>query len=182
VLIVGKNLDGLVQRYQICPQDLVDQFSLKLKIDCQIRRMKSGSQPLATVTYGHSMNAAPLFEELENCSLSIELKPQAKLLACSDADYSMPAGYFGLIQTKGTLARLFVSCTCNDGQVEPGYRGKITLEVMNQSNYTVLLPVGAEVAQIFLFKCSGDADGLYDGKYQGAKSPTLPIFKAITSR
>lgn len=178
MLIVGKNLDGLVHRHEICSKDLIDQFSLKLKIDSQVRRMKAKKTSPATVFYGHGMEAASMFDDLKSCSGTIDLLPNDKLLACSQAEYHMPAGYFGLIQTKGTLARLFVSCTCNDGQVEPGYRGKITLEITNQSNYKVVLPIGAEVAQLFLFKCSGDADSLYDGKYQGAASPTLPVFKA----
>jgi dCTP deaminase len=181
VLIVGKNLDGLVRRFEICPLDLVDQFSIKLKIDNQVRRMKAAQGKLETVTYAKGMNAAILFEDLEDSGHSIELSPNDKILACSDVKYKMPPGYFGLIQTKGTLARLFVSCTCNDGQVEPGYHGRITLEISNQSNYNVILPVGSEVAQIFLFKCSGDADSLYAGKYQGAIEPTLPIFNASSA-
>lgn len=176
MLIVGKNLDGLVRRYSICDVNLVDQFSLKMKIDRQVRRMKPAANTPAVVIYGHAMNSAELFCELEKCDQNIILPPQEKLLACSETVYTMPPGYFGLIQTKGTLARLFVSCTCNDGQVEPGYSGKITLEVINNSNYQVELPVGAEVAQIFIFQCSGDADGVYAGKYQGAKDPTLPVF------
>lgn len=177
MLIVGKNLDGLVRRFDICATNLVDQFSLKLKIDSQVRRMKIVKKAVTTtVIYGPGMNASLLFDDLADSGHSIELDPQDKLLACTDTIYKIPAGYFGLIQTKGTLARLFVSCTCNDGQVEPGYSGKITLEVTNHSNYKIILPVGSEVAQLFLFKCSGDADGIYAGKYQGADSPTLPFF------
>ena len=137
--------------------------------------MKAAQGKINTVTYAKGMDATVLFDELTDSGHSIELSPNDKILACSDVTYKMPSGYFGLIQTKGTLARLFVSCTCNDGQVEPGYHGKITLEVSNQSNYNVVLPVGSEVAQMFIFKCSGDADGLYAGKYQGANAPTLPI-------
>jgi deoxycytidine triphosphate deaminase len=88
----------------------------------------------------------------------------------------MPNGFFGLIQTKGTLARLFVSATCNDGQVEPGYKGKLTLELMNFSNYQVDLPIGCEVAQLFIFQCSGETVNPYAGKYQAATGPTLPRF------
>ncbi len=181
MLIVGKNLDGLVRRFDICPIDRIDQFSIKLKIDSQVRRMKTAQGKLETVTYAKGMDATVLFDELSDSGHSIALSPHDKILACSDVMYKMPAGYFGLIQTKGTLARLFVSCTCNDGQVEPGYHGKITLEVSNQSNYNVILPVGSEVAQMFVFKCSGDADGLYTGKYQGATAPTLPIFSPGTA-
>lgn len=184
MLIIGKNLDGLVRRYEICPTSLVDQFSLKLKIDNQIRRMKPlGDQGVQSVTYGPGMKSDLLFDDLTEVGPNIDVGPSDRLLACSDAQFKIPAGYFGLVQTKGTLARLFVSCTCNDGQVEPGYIGKITLEVINQSNYKVVLPVGSEVAQLFLFKCSGDVNSLYAGKYQGADSPTLPLFgqRKITS-
>ena len=177
MLIIGKNLSGLVRHHKICDESLVDQFSIRIQVDHQIRRMEKPTEPPVKVVYEHEIENDKLYSKLEKVSQNIVLSPNDKLLACSKSDFKIPSGYFGLIQTKGTLARLFVSCTCNDGQVEPGYCGRITLEVTNHSNFEIALPVGSDVAQLFLFKCSGDEDGVYRGKYQGATEPTLPIFK-----
>ncbi|WP_428981187.1 dCTP deaminase domain-containing protein [Marinomonas rhodophyticola] len=40
----------------------------------------------------------------------------------------MPNNKFGLVQTKGSIARGFISVHMSDGQVDPGYKGKVTLE------------------------------------------------------
>jgi len=62
----------------------------------------------------------------------------------------MPLGYIGFVQTKGTLARLFVAAHCTDVQIEPGFSGKVTLELMNQSPFDIAIPVGANIAQIYI--------------------------------
>lgn len=85
----------------------------------------------------------------------------------------MPAGYFGLLQTKGSLARLFVSLTCTDGQVEPGYKGKITFEVCNHSLFNINIKPKQKVGQLFIFKTSTKDVKLYNGKYQDAQGPTF---------
>ncbi len=88
----------------------------------------------------------------------------------------MPVEYFGLVQTKGSLARLFISATCNDGQIEPGFKGKITLELANFGNAEIQIPLGETIAQMFLFRCTTAAKP-YAGRYQNADEPTLATFK-----
>jgi deoxycytidine triphosphate deaminase len=86
----------------------------------------------------------------------------------------MPKGYMGLIQTKGSLARLFVMVQCSDAQVDPGYEGHLTFEICNLGDFVVNIKRGSKVAQLFLLKCSTrDIDG-YNGRYQGATGPTVP--------
>jgi dCTP deaminase len=175
VLVIGKNLEGIVSQLKICEGRFVEEFSLKVTLDRKIRRMRSGTLG-QHILYGHKIDHRSIYSDLESCDQNLELNPQDKVLACSVGTYKMPAGFFGLIQTKGTLARMFVSATCNDGQVEPGYEGKLTLEVVNFSNFRVDLPIGSEIAQLFIFQCSGETDKPYSGKYQGATTPTLPMF------
>jgi len=85
-------------------------------------------------------------------------------------------GYFGLVQTKGSLARLFVSVTCCDGQIEPGYNGKVTFEMVNLGPNIVKIPIGAKIAQTYVVRCSSRVTPAYAGKYQGATGPTGPVF------
>ena len=96
------------------------------------------------------------------------LSPGACVLACSRQRIRIPLGYFGLIQTEGSLARLFVGVQISDGQVEGGYQGKVTFELVNLANYSVILPVDSPISQLFIFKTSTRDYKPYAGRYNKA--------------
>lgn len=98
--------------------------------------------------------------------------PGAKLLACSLEQVRMPLDVMGFIQTKGSLARGFVMAHFCDGQIDPGFTGKITFELINLSDVTYELHVGIPIAQLFLFRLSQPVERGYVGRYQGADGPT----------
>lgn len=102
----------------------------------------------------------------------LRLQPRACVLACSLEEVSMPMGYFGLIQTKGSLARLFVSAQCSDGQVDPGYKGRLTFELCNLGGLTVDLDTQCKVAQMFVFRCTTRLLQPYQGYYGNQTVPT----------
>jgi dCTP deaminase len=81
----------------------------------------------------------------------------------------------GFIQTKGSLARHFVQVHCSDGQIAPGYHGRITFEVCNLGPLAVRLKEKAQVAQLFLVKMSTREVQPYSGRYRGADRPTRYI-------
>lgn len=176
MLAISENLRGLVRASGMCPEALLDEFSLKIRIDRKIRIMRREPDNLSAITYGSRYEADDFFQPEEIVDRDIVLEPGCRVLACSVDSFRMPANYFGLVQTKGSLARLFVSATCNDGQVEPGFNGKITLEIINHSAYTINLPVGSNIAQLFVFRCTMIAQIPYHGRYQDATGPTVAKF------
>ena len=175
MLIVSKNLAGIVHRFSICPAGLVEEFSLGVRLDSAVRRLADEVQSASPIVFGQPYDAGTYFKELSHVERDLVLRAGDSVLAYSADAYAMPAGYFGLLQTRGSLARLFVSINCNDGQIEPGYRGRITLEITNHSRIPVAIPVGSRIGQLFVFKCSTDAKP-YDGRYQDADQPTLAAF------
>jgi dCTP deaminase len=175
MIIVSENLAGIVSSLKICDPSLIEEFSLQIRLDRQIRRLRESTIELAPIQYGSPIDHAAYFHEAETVLDSVLIRSQECVLACSQNNYSMPRGYFGLIQTKGTLARLFVSATANDGQVEPGYSGRLTLELTNHSPFSIEIRPGAVVAQMFIFRCSSEVAKPYCGRYQNATGPTLPI-------
>lgn len=176
MIIISENLIGIVRALQICDPHLVEDFSIQIKLDRVIRRLKEARDGIAPMSYESHIDHASYFQEPERITDSLILAPRECVLACSQGVYTMPLGYFGLIQTKGSLARMFVSATANDGQVEPGYSGKLTLELVNHSPFPVELRPGAVVAQLFMMRCSSEAAKPYSGRYQGAVGPTIPTF------
>lgn len=176
MITIERNLEQLAAQYEICNRDLVDHFSLKIKLGRKYfePHIKGGK-----VVYGSDPDPSTIFSEEKTAKQNLALSPGAQVIACSKDVYKMPLDYFGLVQTKGTLARLFVSTTCNDGQIEPGFSGHITLELINHSPWTIELPVGSEVAQLYIIKCSSKAALPYSGRYadKSKEGPTLAIFQ-----
>jgi len=166
---------GIVRSANVCPVELVEEFSLRIKLDPRIRRMRS-TPPAEPLVYGSPYDVDAYFEPLESLTRDLVLEPGDRVLACSADRYAMPINNFGLVQTKGSLARLFVATTCNDGQVEPGFNGKITLEIVSFSTCKIAIPVGASIAQLFVFRCTTPAAHPYEGRYNRAMEPTVADF------
>jgi len=80
--------------------------------------------------------------------------------------------HIGFIQTKGTIARGFVTVHLCDGQIEPGYNGRITLELVNLSSFSYILRPNTPIAQLFLCQLSEEVVSDYSGRYQFASGPT----------
>ena len=173
MLIVGANLQSLVEQYHIVDNEhAYDVNSLVLRLDRSYVEIRPG--PDKEITYGQQI-PDEWIHRAEMYGEGVVIPPQGAILACSKERVSIPAGYFGLVQTKGSLARLFVTAQCSDGQVEAGYRGKITLEVCNLAPFRVRLLPGQKVAQLFIFKTSLRSAPLYEGRYQGADAPTIQV-------
>lgn len=149
-----------------------DDNSITLSLDREIIQIKA---PHGTVLhYGQEIPDA----FLERTKLSegpLLIRPRSAVLGCSSERLNFPMGYFGLLQTKGSLARLFVSVNCADGQIEGGFVGKITFEIVNHSEYTIAIEPLQAVAQLFVFKTSSRYASPYNGRYQNANCPTVQL-------
>lgn len=175
MLIIDRNLKNLVNNLGVCRSDLVEEFCLQIRLsDTGYYKFEPSKEKI--ITYGHDdeQSLKDLFTDIQTGS--IILKPGEQALACSEDKYTLPNNVFGLVQTKGTLARLFVQITCNDGQIEPGFEGHITLEIVNLSPCTIEIPVRQKIGQLYLFNCSMESSKPYSGKYANSCIPTLPSF------
>ncbi len=176
MIVIEKGLEQLSEQYSICDRSLIDEYSLKIQLG---ETYFSPKRQDGNVIYGAHPDPKSIFSEKVTSKQNLILQPGAQVIACSKHIYRIPLDYLGIIQTKGTLARLFVQATCNDGQVEPGFNGYITLELINLSPWIVEIPVGIDVAQLYLMKCSSPAQNAYDGRYAklALEGPTIPIYK-----
>ena len=178
MIVIDKNLEHLVAQYSVCEKTLFDEFSLKIQLGHTYYEPKP--LPVSeSIVYGSHPSPSTVFSEQKEIQQNLVLKPGEQVITCSKHRYKIPLDYFGLVQTKGTLARLFVQVTCNDGQVEPGFDGYITLEIINMSPWTIEIPAVSDIAQLYLMKCSSTASKPYHGRYMDAakEGPTLAVFR-----
>ncbi len=144
----------------------VDLVSLGLHLGGQFLRYKGD---LAPHILPSSLETKAVKLEADGC---VSFPPGCCLLASTLEVVDMPLDLMGFIQTKGTIARGFVTVHLCDGQIDPGYNGSITLELVNLSQHSYRLRPGIAIAQLFLHKLTTPLLVGYQGRYQQATGPT----------
>lgn len=113
----------------------------------------------------------------KNSTLSFQakkltLRPGEFILGMTAEKVKISSDYYGFIETKGNFSRAGISVTCDDGHIDPGTNGHITLEIQNRNSIDVTIYSGDIICQIFFFLLSSPATKLYSGKYSNQKEPT----------
>lgn len=118
---------------------------------------------------------AEAFRELA-CERTLELPPGAFVLGESIERFTLPADIVGLCFGKSSYTRcgLIVNVT----PLEPGWRGKLTMALINTSCLAIRLHVGQGIAQVVFFRGErptrtyGEKES--GGAYQDQTGVTLP--------
>lgn len=171
MLIVGENLRGLIMQEGICDEQCFDNTCISLSLGTQIIRL-APSDKYEILDYGEDIPEECIFYEDINEN-GLVIPPHKSIITCSYETVHIPVGYFGLLQTKGSLARMMVSLHFSDGQIDPGFSGKITYEIMNASDFSIRIKKRQAVGNLYLFKTSTNEINAYQGKYQNAMGPTI---------
>lgn len=85
-------------------------------------------------------------------------------LAYTMEDFNLPGNVSGLVTDKSTYARQFLSAM--NTFIDPGFKGNLTLELVNLGSDYVSLQAGDPVAQILFFELDEQTERPYAGKYQ----------------
>lgn len=80
---------------------------------------------------------------------------------------------FGKVEGRSSVGRLGLIVE-TAGVIDPGFRGTITLELVNCLPYPILVHAGTRICQIVVSKVLGDTEGGYaaKGKYMGQLQAT----------
>ena len=104
------------------------------------------------------------------------LHPGEFVLGCTVEKVSFDSSLVGFIEGKSSLGRLGVVIHATAGKVNPGWSGRLTLELSNVGKMPVALYPGMEIAQISFGVLTEPAEKPYghaglNSKYQGADGP-----------
>jgi len=134
-----------------------------------------------TITIG---NYQPLKREIDLRKFSYPLKPGEFILGMTREQVRIPDGYLGVIETKGNIARAGIQVNgiekydiqvhSNDGHIDPGFCGNITLEIVNMHRDGVCIELVPDIfiCQLFIGKLSSPSEAPYKGKYLHQNKPT----------
>ena len=95
------------------------------------------------------------------------LEPKSFCLMASREVLNIPNGILSFVQGRSSIARLAIQ-TEQAGLIDAGFRGTITFEVFNQSEYPILLFSGMRIAQVYFFKAQY-AKTVYGDMHKGSK-------------
>lgn len=115
------------------------------------------------------------YREVE--SEQITLPPHSFLLATTMEYVELPENITAFVEGRSSIGRmgLFVQ---NAGWVDPGFKGRITLELYNANSLPIQLKANHRVCQLVFCKMDQKSSAPYQGKYQGQnKSVGSRIFE-----
>lgn len=102
----------------------------------------------------------------ELTSDSITIPPHTFLLATISEYVKLPNDLTAFVEGRSSIGRigLFIQ---NAGWVDPGFEGRITLELYNANSLPIKLQKGRRICQLVFAKMDQAAENPYKGKYQG---------------
>ncbi len=118
--------------------------------------------------------AKPKCHEIDITGSTYLLHPGEFILGTTQEKVCIPNDYQGVIETKGSIARAGIQVHNNDGHIDPGFCGHITLEIknMNEKDVFIELIPGTPICQLFIGKLSSPCESPYNGKYLHQVKPT----------
>jgi dCTP deaminase len=104
------------------------------------------------------------------------LHPNQLILGGTFEYLSLPFDVFCMIMSRSSWGRLGL-VVATAAAVQPGFKGALTLELVNMSESPIALYPGLAIGQlVFIDVPSKGAKELYDGRYSCSTEPELPKF------
>ena len=108
-------------------------------------------------------------DKMEYLPVEVEnypLHPNEFVLGVTEEFIHVPDNLTVMLAGKSTLARMGLQIHITAGWVDPGYRGKLTLEIVNNSSNILQLHPGMLIGQLVFLEMKKKPDQGYSGKYQ----------------
>lgn len=91
------------------------------------------------------------------------------VLASTAEWVNIPAHLVGEVTGRSSIARMGLEVHLTAGWIDAGFKGNITLEIVNNSDNVIQLKEDARIAQLVLYRLSSPVEQEYNGKYQNSR-------------
>jgi dCTP deaminase len=167
-------------RVRVDPYDPADlqPSSIDLHLDRSFRVFRNNRYPYIDVR-----SPQPDLTELLNVADDepFVLHPGEFVLGQTIEWVELPNDLVARLEGKSSLGRLGLLIHSTAGYVDPGWKGKLTLELSNVAKLPIALHFGMKIGQISFFAMSSPVDRPYGSaglgsKYQGQSEPTASAY------
>jgi len=110
-------------------------------------------------------------------STRVIIPPHSFMLATTLEWVELPNNITAFVEGRSSIGRmgLFIQ---NAGWIDPGFKGRITLELYNANSAAIQVEAGRRICQLVFCKMDNPAKNPYHGKYQGqSKSVGSKIYQ-----
>ncbi len=155
-------------------EDDIQPASVDLRLDRVFRIFRVTRRPYVDVR-------RPMEDLTELVSIEDDgpfiIQPGAFVLGSTLETVTLPDDIVARVDGRSSLGRLGLLVHATAGYVDPGWMGKLTLELSNQSQMPIALYYGMKISQISFLRLSTPAERPYGSeglasKYQGQTGPT----------
>lgn len=164
MILSDKTLKAMIASGELVMTPIDEQSIQPASIDCRL-----GNHFL--IVEQNQMDVITLDSEIQYREIineSITIPPHTFLLATTQEYMELPNNLTAFVEGRSSIGRigLFVQ---NAGWVDPGFKGRITLELYNAGSLPIKLQAGKRICQMVFCKMDQAAENPYKGKYQGQK-------------
>lgn len=172
----SKIKDRLIVTPVFNPAELFDASSVNVRLGNEFIIMRKQSFPLLDISRKMLSTDIERYQEKIRLSYQKEfvLHP-GQLIIGSTLEYiNLPCELMCYVVGKSTWGRMgLIIATAT--KVDPGFKGCITLEIINEGEVPIILYPGIPIAQLVFHKTTSAAE--YKGKYNCPTGPQFPIFE-----
>lgn len=173
MILSDVTLQELLEKKTLVVEPIADESIQPASIDCRLGRhylvIEDNQSGMIT------LDSEVSYREIEGDSIIIP--PHSFLLATTEEYIKLPNNLTAFVEGRSSIGRLGLFIQ-NAGWVDPGFEGKITLELFNANSLPIKLQSGRRICQLVFCKMDQAAQNPYRGKYQGQyKSTGSRIFK-----
>ena len=162
MILSDRTMKTMLAEGELVVEPLTEDSIQPASIDCRL-----GTHFLIVEDFNMSkidLDSEILYREYEGDTIT--LPPHSFLLATTMEYVRLPNNLTAFVEGRSSIGRmgLFIQ---NAGWVDPGFEGRITLELYNANSLPIQLKAGRRICQLVFCKMDQTADNPYRGKYQG---------------
>jgi len=162
MIISDKTIKNLIKKGELTIEPFEDYLIQPASVDLRLgtQYLKIDENQVEIMTLNDKIN----YNKIE--SSEIVIPPHSFLLATTEEYIRLPENLTAFVEGRSSIGRmgLFIQ---NAGWVDPGFAGKITLELYNANRLPIKLKAGRRICQLVIAKMDQKAEFPYQGKYQG---------------
>jgi dCTP deaminase len=162
MILSDRTLKKMISEGSLIVEPLGDESIQPASIDCRLgtHYLLVEDTNMDILTLDSEIN----YREIEGDSITIP--PHSFLLATTKEYVKLPENLTAFVEGRSSIGRigLFIQ---NAGWVDPGFEGRITLELYNANSLPIKLQKDRRICQLVFCKMDQAAEKPYKGKYQG---------------
>lgn len=145
---------------------ILSDHTIKIALKSGELRIEPTPQDRAIQPASVDLNLGPQFwspyeDEPRTFDKFLYLKPGECMLGETAEHITVPDWLMARVEGKSSWGRRFLSVHVTAGFIDPGFAGKVTLELVNLSRISQLVPVGQPICQLSFEQLTTSADRPY---------------------